>query len=207
MFSLIRRSARRLPFVFVIGFNKTGTTSLHEFFERNGFPAIHWDHGRLARRMMLNCLDDRLILDGYDRRFRVFSDMVAQTRSLRLEANAFFRILDRDYPGSFFLHNTRRLEDWIRSRSAKTFGRYGGCTNLELEMQILNTSDPRQAIDSWTREREEHAASVRRYFAGRANFLEIDIADPQLPVKLSQWLGMTLDPRHWRRIETNRKAS
>jgi hypothetical protein len=207
MFSLIRRPPRHLPFVFVIGFNKTGTTSLHEFFRRNGFPAIHWDHGRLARRMMLNCLDDRRILDGYDHRYRVFSDMVAQTRSLRLEANACFRILDRDYPGSFFLHNTRPLEDWIRSRSAKTFGRYGGCTNLELEMQVLNTTEPQEAIDSWVRQREEHAASVRRYFSGRANFLDIDISDPELPAKLAHWLGMQLDPRHWQRIVTNRKAS
>ena len=207
MFRLMRRPPPHLPFVFVIGFNKTGTTSLHEFFCRNGFPSIHWDRGRLARRMVMNCLNDRRILDGYDQRYRVFSDMVAQTRSLRLEANAFFRVLDRDYPGSFFLHNTRPVADWIRSRSAKTFGRYGGCTNLELEMQVLNTSDPQEVIDSWAREREEHAASVQRYFAGRDNFLDVDISDPELPAKVAEWLDIELDPRHWRRIVTNRKAS
>ena len=207
MFRLSRRPPRHMPFVFVIGFNKTGTTSLHELFQRNGFPAIHWDHGRLARRMALNCLNDRRILDGYDRRYRVFSDMVTQTRSLRLEANAWFRILDRDYPGSFFLHNTRPLEDWIRSRSAKTFKRYGGCTNLELEMQILNTPDPQHVIAAWTRERNAHEAAVRGYFAGCEHFLDIDISDPELPTKVAEWLGMKLDPRHWQRIVTNRRAA
>lgn len=207
MFRLTRRPPAHLPFVFVIGFNKTGTTSLHEFFRGNGFPAIHWDRGRLARRMLLNCLEDRRILHGYDHRYRVFSDMVAQTRRLRLEANALFRVLDRDYPDSFFLHNTRRLEDWVDSRAAKTFGRYGGCTNLELEMGILNTSDPREAIDTWIRDREAHAAAVRRYFGGRERFLEVDIADADLPAKLAGWLGMPLDPRHWRRIVTNRRAA
>lgn len=207
MFRLSRSPPDHLPFVFVIGFNKTGTTSLHEFFHRNGFPAIHWDRGRLARRMVLNCLEDRRILAGYDHRYRVFSDMVAQTRRLRLEANAFFRILDRDYPDSFFLHNTRRVEDWVRSRTAKTFSRYGGCTNLELEMGILNTADPREAIDTWTRERDAHAAAVHRYFAGREQFLEIDIADPDVPTRLAQWLDMNLDPKHWQRIVTNRTAA
>lgn len=207
MFRLRRRPSPHMPFVFMIGFNKTGTTSLHEFFCRNGFPSIHWDRGRLARRMVMNCLNDRRILDGYDQRYRVFSDMVAQTRSLRLEANAFFRVLDRDYPGSFFLHNTRPVADWIRSRSAKTFGRYGGCTNLELEMHVLNTSDPQRAIDTWTRERDDHARSVRDYFAGRSKFLDIDITDPEVPARLAEWLGMKLDPRHWQRIVTNRRAA
>src|SRR5262245_17437716 len=84
-----------LPFIFIIGFNKTATTSLHTFFSRSGFPSVHWDRGRLARRMIENCLDDRPILDGYDREFRVFSDMQAQSGRIRIEANQYFRVLDR----------------------------------------------------------------------------------------------------------------
>jgi hypothetical protein len=191
-----------LPFIFVIGFNKTATTSLHTFFSRNGFPSVHWDRGRLARRMVENCLDDRPILDGYDREFRVFSDMQAQSGRIRIEANQYFRVLDRDYPGAYFIFNNRDLSGWINSRSAN-FVTPHGATNLELEMRRLNTTDPQEAVQLWVRERNAFEAEVRRYFRGNPRFLEIDIADPDLPRRISRHIGRTMDPAHWKHIRTN----
>jgi|RhiMetdeSRZDD1v2_1073273.scaffolds.fasta_scaffold751354_2 hypothetical protein len=191
-----------LPFIFVIGFNKTATTSLHTFFSRNGFPSVHWDRGRLARRMVENCLDDRPILDGYDREFRVFSDMQAQSGRIRIEANQYFRVLDRDYPGAYFIFNNRDLSGWINSRSAN-FVTPHGATNLELEMRRLNTTDPQEAVQLWVRERNAFEAEVRRYFRGNPRFLEIDITDPDLPRRISRHIGRTMDPAHWKHIRTN----
>ena len=191
-----------LPFIFVIGFNKTATTSLHTFFSRNGFPSVHWDRGRLARRMVENCLDDRPILDGYDREFRVFSDMQAQSGRIRIEANQYFRVLDRDYPGAYFIFNNRDLSGWINSRSAN-FVTPHGATNLELEMRRLNTADPQEAVQLWVRERNAFEAEVRRYFRGNPRFLEIDITDPDLPRRISRHIGRTMDPAHWKHIRTN----
>ena len=191
-----------LPFIFVIGFNKTATTSLHTFFSRNGFPSVHWDRGRLARRMVENCLDDRPILDGYDREFRVFSDMQAQSGRIRIEANQYFRVLDRDYPGAYFIFNNRDLSGWINSRSAN-FVTPHGATNLELEMRRLNSTDPQEAVQLWVRERNAFEAEVRRYFRGNPRFLEIDITDPDLPRRISRHIGRTMDPAHWKHIRTN----
>lgn len=191
-----------LPFVFVIGFNKTATTSLHTFFSRNGFPSVHWDRGRLARRMVENCLDDRPILDGYDREFRVFSDMQAQSGRIRIEANQYFRVLDRDYPGAYFIFNNRDLSGWINSRSAN-FVTPHGATNLELEMRRLNSTDPQEAVQLWVRERNAFEAEVRRYFRGNPRFLEIDITDPDLPRQISRHIDRTMDPAHWKHIRTN----
>jgi hypothetical protein len=191
-----------LPFVFVIGFNKTATTSLHTFFSRNGFPSVHWDRGRLARRMVENCLDDRPILDGYDREFRVFSDMQAQSGRIRIEANQYFRVLDRDYPGAYFIFNNRDLSGWINSRSAN-FVTPHGATNLELEMRRLNSTDPQEAVQLWVRERNAFEAEVRRYFRGNPRFLEIDITDPDLPRRISRHIDRTMDPAHWKHIRTN----
>jgi hypothetical protein len=191
-----------LPFIFIIGFNKTATTSLHAFFAGNGFPSVHWDRGRLARRMVENCLDDRPILDGYDREFRVFSDMQAQSSRIRIEANQFFRVLDRDYPGSFFIFNTRDLGKWLSSRSANFITPHGA-TNLELEMRRLNATDPQEALQLWVRERTEFEAEVRRYFRHNPKFLAIDISDPDLPHRISRLIGRTMDAAHWKRIGTN----
>jgi len=191
-----------MPFVFVIGFNKTATTSLHHFFEGNGYPSIHWDHGRLATTMIDNCLHDRKILTGYDHQYRVFSDMIAQTLRVRFEGNSLFRILDTDYPGSYFIYIHRNMEDWLMSRWNKPCGRYK-CTNVELEMRILNTRDPQQALDTWRKERLAFEQDVRTYFEGNTRFLDLDIMDPDLPGRISGFLRRPLDPSRWGYIRTN----
>jgi hypothetical protein len=152
--------------------------------------------------MVENCLDDRPILDGYDREFRVFSDMQAQSGRIRIEANQYFRVLDRDYPGAYFIFNNRDLSGWINSRSAN-FVTPHGATNLELEMRRLNTTDPQEAVQLWVRERNAFEAEVRRYFRGNPRFLEIDITDPDLPRRISRHIGRTMDPAHWKHIRTN----
>ena len=35
--------------IFIIGFNKTATRTLHYFFKGNGLNAIHWDDGNLVK--------------------------------------------------------------------------------------------------------------------------------------------------------------
>lgn len=193
-----------LPYVFVIGFNKTATTTIHHFFERNGFPSIHWDHGRLAKTMLDNCLNDRLILTGYDDQYRVFSDMIVQTSRLRFEANSLFRILDSDYPGSYFIYNNRKLEDWLTSRCEQPIGRYK-CTNVELEMRLLNTQDPQRVVERWRKERTDFEREVREYFVGHDRFLEIEISNPEAPGRIADLLGMDLDRSCWGHHKTNHR--
>jgi hypothetical protein len=199
----IAKAPAHLPYIFIIGFNKTATTTLHFFFEKNGLPSVHWDNNRLAATMISNCLNDRRILKGYDRRFRVFSDMIAVTQRMRFEANSLFRILDRDYPGSYFIYNNRDTQAWLASRWKKPCGKYG-CTNVELEMQILNTTDPQEVVDTWNREKTVFEENIRRYFAGNDRFLEFDIKDPEAPQRIADLLGMPLDPTHWEHHRTNR---
>ena len=92
-----------LPYVFVIGFNKTGTTAIHRLFEANGFPSIHWDKGNLARRMLENCISGRPVLAGYDQRYKVFSDLLFRTNKFWFEGNSLFRTIDADYLDLFYL--------------------------------------------------------------------------------------------------------
>jgi hypothetical protein len=191
-----------LPFVFVIGFNKTGTTALHEFFERNGWPSIHWDKGDLARRMVANCLENRPILEGYDDRFRVFSDMAVQTDRIRIEANQLFPVLDRDYPSAYFIYNTRKVDDWIASRSANFVTRHKA-TNLELEMRRLNTDDRGTVLRHWRAQWQRFDAEVSQYFKTHTRFLKVDIDARDLPQQVALLLNHPMDPAHWKRVRTN----
>ena len=54
------------PKVFQIGFNKCGTTSLHQFFQRSGLRSVHWDGGYLAPRMEDNIRAGRRAIAGYE---------------------------------------------------------------------------------------------------------------------------------------------
>ena len=37
--------------IFLIGHNKCGTRSFHKLLRKNGYSSIHYDKGRLARRI------------------------------------------------------------------------------------------------------------------------------------------------------------
>ncbi len=192
----MRLVRRQFPYVFLVGFNKSGTTSLHRFFVENGFPSVHWDHGRLALKMLANCVSDRPILEGYDRKYRVFSDMIVESRGLRFEGNSLFRSLDRDYPGSFFIYNTRDMEAWLRSRATFRIKRYD-CSMLELEMRQRGIADADAVIDGWRREREQFESEIRSHFVGRSHFMELDIASADVAGQISAFLDMKLDASHW----------
>ena len=200
---MIARPLAHLPYVFLIGFNKTATTTLHFFFKKNGLPSIHWDNNRLATTMVNNCFHDRPILRGYDRNFRVFSDMMALTSKIRFEANALYRILDADYPEAYFIYSNRDTEEWLASRWKKPCGKYG-CTNVELELRLLNSNDPQDVVDTWYREKTAFEAEIRRYFANSDRFLEIDINEPAAPHRIADFLSMSLDPSYWGHHRTNR---
>jgi hypothetical protein len=199
---LLADRKKSLPFVFIIGFNKTGTTALHEFFDKNGWPSIHWDKGALACRMVTNCLENRPILEGYDSRFRVFSDMAVQTDRIRIEANKLFPVLDRDYPGAYFIYNTRKIDDWIASRSANFVTRHKA-TNLELEMRRLNTDDRDTVVLHWRTQWQQFDAEVSQYFKTHPRFLKVNIDDQDLPEQVAALLDHPMDPVHWRRVRTN----
>lgn len=199
-----RPSAEELasvPFVFIIGFNKTATTSLHTFFARNGFPSVHWDRGRLARRMVQNCLDDRPILDGYDQKFRVFSDMQAQSGRIRIEANQYFRVLDRDYPGSYFILNTRSW--WVDQqplRQLRDPARRDQPGAGDAPAEHCRPAGGGAALDTGA---ERVRGGGWQYFRHNPRFLEVDIADPDLPERIARLIGRRMEAAHWKHIRTN----
>jgi hypothetical protein len=197
----MQRTLADLPFIFIIGFNKSATTALHLLFRKNGFPCVHWDYGDLARTMLQNCCSDLPILTGYDKEFRVFSDMTFRTHRLRFEANSLFRVLDADYPNSFFVYNSRNIQDWLRSRALHKG--YDKESLIQFEMRLLKTLDPQKVLDKWRREREQFEEEMRDYFYGSSRFIEIDISDVALPVTLSRFLGMPLDASHWQTHNRN----
>jgi hypothetical protein len=49
----------------------------------------------------------------------------------------------------------------------------------------------------WQMEKEKHETKVRQYFAGRTDFIEIDIDSEKIPEIISSFLSMDFDPAFW----------
>ena len=181
------------PRIFLIGFNKTATRAFSEFFEANGMPSIHWDNNNLAQRMVQNLAEGRKVLDGYDTQYKFYSDFISVSEKEKIEANSFFREMDSDYPGSYFILNNRRTADWITSRERHNSGNF-----LRKNLLAMGTTDTDLVRDQWKSEKENHEREVRQYFLGRTNFIEIDIDSKNIPELVSNFLSMDFDATLWK---------
>ena len=127
------------PRIFQIGFNRCGTTTLIRFFQANNLKCLHWGRGSIAAGIEAARLEGKPLLSYVDGYFAYgdmeFVEVESESKKLlkkkpfrRLYKNlpkdnltpiyAFenFRELDKQYPGSKFILNTRNVEDWINSR-------------------------------------------------------------------------------------------
>lgn len=160
--------ARKL---FQIGFNRCGTTYIARLFAMNGYPAVHWEEGALAEDIVWSRMTGVRPLQRWAERTVAFTDMES-VRYLNMPIAEGFRdfaFLDESYPGSVFLLNTRRLDDWIASRHRHRGGSYA---RAWAQIRGIAVAD---LADVWAADWFAHLAACRAHFAGRAEFVEIDI--------------------------------
>lgn len=177
--------------IFQIGFNKCGTVSLNNLFTfctpmlRN----IHWDHGKLAKKIYENKKAGKNLLDGEYENYHFYSDMESCFINSKTKKPMWyfsyledFKTLDKQYPGSKFILNTRNLNNWIISRknhSAKV--RYLLENNeailsenkesyLKSQCEFYNKTE-QQMVDIWRNMWHMHHNSVLSYFKRRQNDL------------------------------------
>ncbi len=140
--------------VFCIGFNKTGTSSIHSLFIQLGKTSFHGMYNEW------NTDDPRF------NQFQCFSDGERHD----------FRNLDKAFPGSKFILTSRRLDDWLISRIRHIEIRR--TVNKTGWMREEYESDPQRAIQHWIDRRAPYFASVSKYFAKRPDdLLKINICD------------------------------
>ncbi|TBN52166.1 hypothetical protein EYF88_04550 [Paracoccus sediminis] len=111
--------------VFQIGFTKCGTTLIARLFQMNGYPAVHWAKGTLAEDIAWSKLTQAAPLWPWADT-TACTDMGSLCYLNMAIAEAFmeFAFFARSFPGSAFLLNTRRAEDWVVSRCKHRGVRY-----------------------------------------------------------------------------------
>ena len=207
-----------MPRIFQIGFNRCGTTSFHLFFEQNGIRSIHWGRGSLAAGIEASRIEGKPLLHYVDG-FQVYCDMEFMRedhagkhitrRPFRklysklgggritspIYAYTYFEDLDKQYPGSRFILNTRELESWIRSRRRFLDIGYTFCAHGD---GVHGSQD--ELEDCWRNHWRGHISSVRRYFSDKpGSLLEYDIHKSE-PRQISEFLPeLDLDLSKWGR--------
>jgi len=157
--------------VFCIGFNKTGTSSMHRLFTELGLRSWHGYYSHIP------------VTDPLYRDFQCFSDGDQHD----------FALLDQTFPGSRFIVTTRRLDDWLvsRIRHVEMRRRLGATGPMREEYE----RDPLLAIRRWVECRLAYHQRVAAYFAGRdGDLLVMDICtdpDPAAAIAaITAFLGL-----------------
>ena len=171
--------------IFGVGFNKTGTTSLHRALLTLGFSSLHWGGPPVRHAVERALAEGRPLLSDIEQ-VDAYSDIEPLYRN--------FDVVDRQYPGSRFVLTERDVDDWIdsrrrhveRNRRLHAAGQYHGAF-LDIEP------------DEWRQDFEEHYERVKRYFAGREDLLVLRIRDGDGYERLCPFLGVEPpeDPFPW----------
>ena len=170
------------PKVFCVGFNKTGTVTLHRIFcDQLGYRSAHtpgWTDWSITKNR------DRLD------QFEAFFDGEC----------ASIRNLDDLYPEALFVLNTRPLKHWVLSRHkaverSRTAVRWAltqyvplGFVAWIINRWVLDNRE--RAVMRWIRIRNSYHKHVMRYFSDRKEkLLVMNIEEADFGVQLAQFLG------------------
>lgn len=188
--------------LFVVGFPKSGTTTLTEALEASGLKPVHWGDadgnfvGQIIYENVLAGRDPFERLDDFDSVTQ--ADVCIPAHRINYWPNLDFAILERirtSYPQCLMLLNTRdpakicaSIDRWpsLRERIVRA-----NIPGLPARMGIDDAE-----IIRWI---ENHYAACRRFFAGDAKFLELDIEDEAAPKILGKALGVAI--KDWGIIE------
>lgn len=166
--------------IFCIGFNKTGTTSLHLAFEHLGFKSVHFrcEKGMLKDIFIKNHKNKKKLLTGVDD-FDAYSDWVFSSTM------NFYKKLDKQYPKSKFILHTRNMNDWLDSREAHVKRNQN---NPDYRGDFLEIDR-----EKWKNEWKKHHEDVFKYFKNKPeDLLVIDITKGEGWKKLCSFLNVPI---------------
>lgn len=160
---------RRYRKVFLIGFNKTATTSIYTLFLSAGLHTL--------REIAWRQTDDLRI----HYRYRAFTDGPPDD----------FTVLDRHFPRSQFILNTRDLDEWIDSRLEHIRVTLGPGEDASRPFWCISDN----AVKAWIGHRNQVHLQIMKYFEARPRDLLIVnyIRDPEAARRIRRFLGLADD--------------
>ena len=163
---------------FQIGFKKCGTTSIAAFFDRSGIPAVHYDRGKLGRRMQLNFSQGLPLISGYEQ-YDVITNMEYLSRTDWFDGFRHYEALMQEYEDSRFILNTRGKESWLKSMIALGESKPG--VMAAYYHNRYGTNDVAELTQIWSADWDSHHHEViSRIPADRLLVFNIETDSPEI---------------------------
>ena len=163
------------PRIFLIGFNKCGTTSFHDYFKANNIASVHWRANTLALALQHNQTSGQPLLTGIDQ-WTAYTDMICipgspwgssnSTNAPLIEGCRWFKELHHDYPDALFILNTRDPFHWLQSRLSHDKGQFAAAYLQALAPEGVRNR--RQLKRRWLHDWYQHHTEVMAYFQAHA---------------------------------------
>ncbi len=169
------RYFEKLPKVFVIGHHKTGTYSISNLFQNNGYKSFHCEQGRLAKKILENLKNCNSLLHEIED-VHLYSDIEF---AANIYAYSLFPLLDLQYPGSYFIYNFRNIDDWIKSRINHNNGFYAKECLRVLKSYHPHIKTEDALIEHWKKFYIRHENSIKKYFTDKDNLIQVDLDNPE----------------------------
>lgn len=153
-----------MSYVFNIGLNRAGTSSLNDALNYLGISSLH--HRFKGERLTT------IIKKNQEKGQRLFYGLENFTAFTDFSGWDYYKTLDEQYPNSKFIMTYRDLYSWLdsRERHVKT---HGGIVNRA----------------RWEKQYKEKIPEIFNYFRNRKDFLIINIPEGEGWAKLCPFLG------------------
>ena len=181
--------------LFVVGFPKSGTTTLTMALEASGMTPVHWgdSDGRFVGQVIYDNVlagrDPLATLEQYDAVTQ--ADVCLPAHGINFWPNLDFAVLSAiraAHPDCLLLLNHRDPQKVVRS-----IDNWPALRDRLVRSDIPGLPAGKGGTDSemifWI---ENHYAACRRLFAGDPAFLDLSIEAPDTPVRLGQALGVEI---------------
>jgi hypothetical protein len=137
-------------------------------FIDSGLNSIHWGDGNVASKIDANIKQNKPPLDGVDK-YDCYTDVENVTTNT-FPLIDYYELLDKAYPNSLFILNTRPLDNWIKSRLNHQSGSYANTFK-----NVLGVTTDEELITIWSEQWTEHHNKAIDYFKNSDNFIIFDI--------------------------------
>lgn len=188
------KSASTKRKIFIVGFPKSGTSTIQKALEKTGFVSAHWKVkegvvGELMYKGLREHDDPWYYLQCYDAITQ--SDVCVPSSDLNYWPNLDFEIINKiqeKHPDCLFVLNYRDPEKIISS--IEKWGDFldrlkaGSVPGLDFD-----EDDDRASLRSWI---VSHFDKIRSHFKDNERFIEVDISNDKAPKKLGKKLGVEL---------------
>ena len=204
--NILNKKLKPINKIFIIGFNKCGTRTLHSFFQNNNVNSIHYDDGKLAVQITNNKNNNCKLLSGVDN-YCVYSDMECIVGPRLIYCHLLYKILDKQYPNSKFILNTRNIQKWLKSRYNHNHNHNYDLNYIDICKQKLKLKTYQQVFTHWTKEWYNHHQDVIKYFKNRPNDLLVFNIEKDNPFKIKNFLKdyIHLDTRYYKHVGKTKK--